>query len=179
MNKAARILTNMFSDDRRKMEETIGELSGSADLKEQAQYIDDLLNYAETSGIPMQTTMRKCGGNCLGKEIIELAKEIYRSTSSLEEFLQGLNDKGIGGGNLHVASSKIIAVYKSCYCDIPDKTHSLNPLYCQCSAGWFQRLFSEIFEKPVSVKIVDTITNGAGECTFIIEDSQERGAEER
>lgn len=30
------------------------------------------------------------------------------------------------------------------------------------------RLFSEVFEKSVTVKIVDTIVNGASECTFEI-----------
>lgn len=30
------------------------------------------------------------------------------------------------------------------------------------------RLFSEVFEKEVNVEIVDTIVNGAFECTFEI-----------
>lgn len=35
----------------------------------------------------------------------------------------------------------------------------MNKTYCECSAGWYQKLFSEVFEKEVSVKIVDTIVN--------------------
>ena len=58
---------------------------------------------------------------------------------------------------------------RNCYCDIPYEAKKLNPLYCQCSAGWFQRLFSEVFEKPVAVKMINTITNGANECTFEID----------
>ena len=41
--------------------------------------------------------------------------------------------------------------------------------YCECSAGWFETLFSEVFEKTVNVAILNTITNGAPECTFRIE----------
>ena len=37
-----------------------------------------------------------------------------------------------------------------------------------CSAGWYMRLFSEVFEKNVTVTIVDTIVNGAAECVFEI-----------
>ena len=44
----------------------------------------------------------------------------------------------------------------------------MNKTYCECSAGWYQKLFSEVFEREVSVKIVDTIVNGAAECTFEI-----------
>lgn len=40
--------------------------------------------------------------------------------------------------------------------------------YCECSAGWYTRLFSEVFGKSVTVRILDTIVNGATECTFEI-----------
>lgn len=169
MNKATRILANMSSDDSRTITAALGEISEDADLGRQAQYINDLLNFAETNDIPMQNVMHKCGGNCLTKEVIDLAKGIYEKSSTMEKFLDGMNDTGIGGKNLHIENGKIIAIYKGCYCDIPHEIQKINPSYCQCSAGWFQHLFSGVFGKPVSVKIVDTITNGAKECTFEID----------
>jgi len=57
---------------------------------------------------------------------------------------------------------------KECYCNIPKQTTNLNKVYCECSAGWYTRLFSEVFGKSVTVKILDTIVNGATECTFEI-----------
>lgn len=170
MNKATRILSNMSSDNCRTIMTALGEISEHADLCTQAQYINDLLNYAETNDIPMQGVMYKCGGNCLAKEIIELAKDIYEKSSSMDEFLAGMNDIGIGGKNLHMGNGKIIAIYKNCYCDIPQEVQKCNPSYCQCSAGWFYHLFSAVLGKTVSVKIVNTITNGAKECTFEIMD---------
>ena len=169
INKAKRILENMASNERETITAALGELSDLADLSRQAQYINDLLNLAEANEIPMQNTMRKCAGNCLTKDVIELAKNIYEKSSTIEEFLTGMNDSGIGGGNLHMENQKITAIYKNCYCDIPYETQKLNPSYCECSAGWFQHLFSAVFGKSVSVYIVDTITNGAKECTFEIE----------
>lgn len=42
-------------------------------------------------------------------------------------------------------------------------------MYCECSAGCYMRLFSEVFEKCVTITIVDTIVNGgASECVFEI-----------
>lgn len=59
-------------------------------------------------------------------------------------------------------------VYAKCYCNIPKKVDTMNKQYCECSAGWYERLFSEVFEKDVEVQIIDTIINGANECTFEI-----------
>ena len=53
---------------------------------------------------------------------------------------------------------------------IPKKVENMNKKYCECSAGWYMRLFSEVFEKSVTVTIVDTIVNGASECVFEISD---------
>lgn len=63
MNKATRILSNMSSDDCRTITTALGDISEHADLGTQAQYISDLLDYAETNDIPMQSVMYKCGGN--------------------------------------------------------------------------------------------------------------------
>ena len=168
MNKAKRILANMSSDDKETMVTVLGEISENADSGRQAQYISKLLNYAEKNNLPMQNVMRKCGGNCLTQEVIELTKNIYKKSSTIEDFLIELNNIGIGGRNLHIENGKIIAIYKSCYCDIPYEVEKINPSYCQCSAGWFEHLFSEVFGGAVTVKVIDTITNGAKECTFEI-----------
>lgn len=104
----------------------------------------------------------------MGQSIIDMAKDIYSKAADIEEFLAELNKTGIGGGNLRIGNGKVIAAYKECYCDIPPAIKKINPMYCQCSAGWFQSLFSAVFGKTVPVKIIDTITNGARECTFKI-----------
>lgn len=102
MNKATRILENMIPDDRKTMTAALGEIPENADPDSQAQYINDLLNYAEANDIPMQNVMQKCGGSCLTKEVIELAKDIYEKSSSVEQFFSSLNDIGIGGGNTKI-----------------------------------------------------------------------------
>ena len=71
---------------------------------------------------------------------------------------------------IQIFDGKIIAVYKKCYCNIPKKVENMNKKQCECSAGWYMRLFSEVFEKSVIVTIVDTIVNGASECVFEISD---------
>lgn len=82
--------------------------------------------------------------------------------------MESLNEVHIGGGHLHLSDGKIIGIYKECYCNIPKQIEKLNKAYCECSAGWYTRLFSEVFGKNVTVRILDTIVNGATECVFEI-----------
>lgn len=168
MNKATRILENMTLEERTAMETAIGVIPDNADVGGQAGYINNLLNCAKKKNVSVEDTMRKCGGNCLEQSIIDTAKDIYGKAADMEDFLAELNKTGIGGGNLRIDNGKVIAAYKECYCDIPHAVKKINPMYCQCSAGWFQSFFSAVLGKAVPVKIIDTITNGASECTFEI-----------
>jgi predicted hydrocarbon binding protein len=84
------------------------------------------------------------------------------------EFLKFLNENHTGGGYLHIKNNKIIALYDRCYCGILKSAKDISPIYCECSAGWFEKLFSSVFEKEVDVKRIDTILNGADKCTFEI-----------
>lgn len=127
-----------------------------------------MLNVSEKMNICMTDTMRKCGGCCLSVNAVKTAKKLYAKSNNIAEFLNFLNEADIGGKNLHISDDKIIAVYKKCYCSIPKKVENINKNYCECSAGWYMKLFSEVFEKNVTVKIVDTIVNGANECIFEI-----------
>ena len=168
MNKAKRVIENMDKENAVTVCSEIGTIDEKATPLKQARYINDILNTAETMDICMTDTMRKCGGCCLSANAVKTARKLYAKSNDITEFLTLLNEADIGGKNLHMSGDKIIAVYKKCYCNIPKKIENINRNYCECSAGWYMKLFSEVFEKNVTVKIVDTITNGAAECTFEI-----------
>lgn len=170
MNKAKRIVDNMEAESASVICSELGIIDENATPKKQAKYINDILNTAESMSICMTNTMRKCGGCCLSANTIKSAKKLYAKANNITEFLDFLNEAHIGGGNLHISDGKIIGIYKSCYCNIPKQIEQMNKGYCECSAGWYMTLFSEVFEKRVTVKIIDTIVNGAIECTFEISD---------
>lgn len=170
MNKAKRILDNMEAEVVSKVCAEIGTIDENATSLKQARYINAILNTAENMKICITDTMRKCGGGCLSTNAIKIAKQLYEKSNDIAEFLNKMNEADLGGKNLHISDGKIIGVYKECYCNIPKKVEHLNKKYCECSAGWYMKLFSEVFEKRVSVRIVDTIVNGASECTFEITD---------
>ena len=112
--------------------------------------------------------MESCGRQCIPKSYISRAKSLNDTTDNIEDFLEKLNETRIGGGQLHLRDGKIIGVYDKCYCGLVSKLKGLSPLYCYCSAGWYEQLFSSVFARPVIVKKIATIPDGADHCEFEI-----------
>lgn len=145
----------------------IGEKTSPAKQAKFIKYILDdicLNNGAEAA----EKVMRPCGYQCISDKVIKTAKSLYKKSVNIEEFLKLLNHSHIGGGYLHIKDNKIIGIYDRCYCGIPKSAKDISPAYCECSAGWFEKLFSSVFNKEVEVKRVNTILNGADKCTFEI-----------
>jgi len=112
--------------------------------------------------------MRPCGHRCISDHTIETAKKLYADSADLPDFLRRLNERRIGGGQLHIEGDHIVGVYDRCYCGLAKSTKDLSPDYCECSAGWFEKLFSSVLGKDVAVTQRGTILSGALECTFEI-----------
>ncbi len=112
--------------------------------------------------------MKPCGSQCIPESFIARAKSVYAKAKSIEDFLSLLNETRIGGGRLHIEDDKIIGIYEKCYCGLAKKVKGLSPLFCYCSEGWYERLFSSVFEKTVEVKKLRTILDGSERCEFEI-----------
>lgn len=130
-----------------------------------ARLVEDLENTIGTS----QTSeiFEKCGEHCIGETILRKARQLHASSSSMEEFVDRLNEHHIGGGHLRFEEDRIHVVYTRCYCGAVrhcDEPVSLS--YCSCSAGWLKALFRHSLEQEVTVEIVDSIVHGASECSF-------------
>ena len=65
----------------------------------------------------------------------------------------------------------IVGGYDWCYCGRVKHTEKPFPTdtYCHCSTGWYQSLFEAAFGKPVKVRLVQSILQGANRCEFEIE----------
>ncbi|HEY95868.1 MAG TPA: hypothetical protein G4O15_13130 [Dehalococcoidia bacterium] len=112
--------------------------------------------------------MKSCGRQCIPKSYITHTKTIYEKSDGIEDFLNELNKTRIGGGQLHLGNRKIIGIYDQCYCGLVNKLKGLSPLYCYCSAGWYEQLFSSVFDKQVEIEKIMTIPESADHCEFTI-----------
>jgi predicted hydrocarbon binding protein len=116
--------------------------------------------------------MQACGRKCCGPTQQKRAKQFMQESNSVKELLAKLNEAGIGGGRLKLKSKNTIAGgYDRCYCGRVKQTQKPFPTdtYCHCSTGWYKSLFEAAFDKPVKVKLLQSILQGADSCEFEIE----------
>lgn len=147
-----------------------GSLDDNATQKKQFQYVKCMLSEIENNygSKFIAKIMKPCGHQYISNATINKAKATYKKSENLEDFLRLLNEQHIGGENLHIKGDKIIGIYNKCYCGFPKQIKGMSYEYCNCSAGWFEKLFSYVFEKNVEVKKIQTILEGSDKCVFEI-----------
>ena len=161
--KIDRLLRSVKENAGNDIHEIIRENCGETDIK---GITSELVRTCEEEQVAR--IMKSCGRQCIPKSYLSRAKSIYEVADSIERFLNMLNKTRIGGGQLHLKDTKIIGIYDKCYCGLVNKLEGLSPLYCYSSAGWYEQLFSTVFCKPVYVKKITTIPDGADHCEFEI-----------
>ena len=161
--KIDRIYRNIHENVDSDVYETLRENCGETDI---LAIMSELERTCEEEMIAR--IMKSCGRQCIPKSYISRAKSIFEKSGDIEDFLANLNEARIGGGRLHLRDGKIIGIYDQCYCGLVKKLKGLSPLYCYCSAGWYEQLFSSVFQKPVEVEKLATIPDGADHCEFEI-----------
>lgn len=162
-NRIERILKSIRDNAGIDIHKRVIEACGESDVK---AILDQLESTCEETIVAQ--IMTPCGRQCIPESYIKRAKTIYSKAESIEDFLDLLNGTRIGGGNLHIKDGKIIGTYDKCYCGLANKVKDLSPLFCYCSAGWYEQLFSSVLDKPVEVKNLQTILGGADKCEFEI-----------
>ena len=173
-NQVEIILENIMSKAGREICASIVQSCGALGEKptpaRQAKYVSAVMRELPKScdNTMICEIMQSCGYSCLSNGTILKAKKAYAESSDIKEFLDKLNEQHIGGGSLHISNGKIIGIYTKCYCGLAKASKNLSPDYCNCSVGWFKKLFSSVFEKEIIVKKVNTILDGANQCTFEI-----------
>ena len=113
--------------------------------------------------------MKQCGRQCVHDQTVARAKAFYAKADNLEEFVTMLNAAGIGGRDLHVRQGAIVAVFKTCSCNLSRKAQGVCALYCYSLAGWYEELFSRVFNRPVNARLLSSIIGGAERCEFEIQ----------
>ncbi len=109
--------------------------------------------------------LESCGRHCAPASLIQKAKNIYKSSGGIPEFLARLGEVFEA---LQIEDGAVYVVYPRCYCgqikgmppaDIPDA-------YCNCSVGWIREVFEQAIGRPVKVERVTTVVSGGDECRF-------------
>ncbi len=147
----------------------IASLGSAENADTQGEYVANIIcDVKDNHGDDAATkVMRACGYQCINESILTNAKKIYSESDSMEEFLQKLS-VSLGGANLTLEGNKIVAVYDQCFCEIDDSKKKLNKCYCQCSCGWYEKLFSTVLDTSVNVDLLQSIKGNDDHCKFEI-----------
>jgi len=117
--------------------------------------------------------MRLCGSKCCGKGQRKTAKRLIDESSSIEDFLEKVSKYEVKDGELEyklINNNTIIGKHNRCFCGQVKKSkeHFKNQTYCQCSVEFNKQFFEAAFEKPVEVKLKQSILTGGDYCEFEI-----------
>lgn len=147
----------------------IANLGSAENANSQGEYVANIIDDVKDNHGDEAATkvMRACGYQCMNEMILTNAKELYSESANMEEFLQKLS-VSLGGANLSLENNKIIAIYDQCFCEIEDRQNKLNRCYCQCSCGWYEKLFSTVLNTSVNVDLIQSIKGNADHCKFEI-----------
>jgi predicted hydrocarbon binding protein len=146
----------------------------TSNYAQKAEWIKNAVRRLEKeAGKPTaRKVMQACGMKCCGPTQQKRAKQFMEESKSVKGLLARLNERGIGGGRLKLKNrNTIVGGYDWCYCGRVKQTQQPFPTdtYCHCSAGWYKSLFEAAFDKPVKVKLKQSIIQGADSCEFEIE----------
>lgn len=117
--------------------------------------------------------MRTCGSKCCGQGQRKTAKRLMKESSSMEDFLERISTYEVKDGEIEyklINDNTIIGKHNRCFCGQVKKSKELfkNSTYCQCSVEFNKQFFEAAFEKPVEVKLKQSILNGGDFCEFEI-----------
>jgi len=132
-------------------------------------WMEDLFDtmYAELDEKTRVRLMAGCGRGCFRR--FQFKQEIARlGKGSVDRLLEAYkhNFEVWRDGNLvHVRYG---AVNKQCYCPAA-RYHPAKPgdMHCECTRATHQTVFETALERPIPVKIVETLRRGGTTCHFV------------
>ena len=112
-----------------------------------------------------ERVLEACGRRCAPESLVNKAREIYRSSSDIGEFIVRLSEVFDA---VQIEDDRVYVVYPECYCEhikgVP--IEEIPNSYCQCSVGWVKEIFETALGRPVQVKRIASVVAGDSECRF-------------
>ncbi len=112
--------------------------------------------------------MNDCGRACARRG--GLFQQAASHRGDLKGFLGRMNGLlGPDSARL-VDGTTVLWSYPRCYCELVALGPARLPaVYCQCSVGWVLEMFEAVLERPVRVRLVQSIKTGAASCQFRVD----------
>ena len=145
-------------------------LSNSADVMKKYRWACDVCHALEAQFSPDEALSIRQACRCGdGKS---MAKEISGCISKAGDLPGGcklFSEKNKYAFLKYVSDHELIFGYHACVCSCIKRAEGLIPLlFCECSAGYAENMFRQVFGYTVQATLLDSVKNGAERCTFRI-----------
>jgi predicted hydrocarbon binding protein len=109
--------------------------------------------------------LEECGRACAESHA---KAEAMKHKGNLDGWLGTLR-KWVGSENVQKDENAVRVIYSKCLCPlVQDRPPLKSKTYCNCSRGWLMETFETVLEKPVEVKVEDSIMQGGKQCRFLV-----------
>jgi effector-binding domain-containing protein len=176
-------------DARAEIVQGIDGLTPHSSLGDRVQWVNAALERLDACTDEMQKfeVLSPCA-DIFPQERIEKLRAVYERNQNVDEVLEAMAadpdwyESPVRDGDV-IYMDKIpfdrqgyeratsVAERKKCRCHCPiarQRLEEVSPTLCYCSTGWYRRLWEGILGKPVRVKLLRCMTQGADSCQFAI-----------
>ncbi len=143
-------------------------LSKSADVDKKFRWACDVCTALETQ-FDADTTSAirrdcRCGdGKTMAQEIAACITKAGNLTDGCAMF----SAKNRYAFLEYVSEHEVIFGYHACVCSCVKRAEGLMPLlWCECSAGYVEAMFTQVFGSTISVTMLGSVKGGSSRCTF-------------
>lgn len=133
-------------------------------------WLADLLNTIGSS--PDKDTcislLKQCGAHCAQRNALPSAAQMkadLSKASNLTEIAAVIRRHT--GAECVPAAGGFVVTYnwgKGCDCPLVKDGHVASPVFCNCTMGFHETLWSAMFEKPVTVELLESFLRGGSCC---------------
>jgi hypothetical protein len=117
--------------------------------------------------------IRLCGEACAKDatwgSAIDIAKKISQEETRLDRIIERVNNEISWCGKWVRRGNIVSSTCNECGCPLVRHGVVKNPeVFCDCSKGWVDTIFSTLFKRPVQVRLEKSIGRGDDECRFSV-----------
>ena len=105
-----------------------------------------------------------------GRAMAQQISACIRKGGSLAAGCALFTEQNHYAGLEYVSEHELLFFYRACVCSCVKRAEGLVPLmWCECSAGYAESMFRQVFGCPVRVTLLESVKSGANRCTMRIE----------
>ena len=146
-------------------------LSTSADVDKKHRWACDICADLEARFTPEEATAIRRACRCGdGRTMAQEIAGCISKTGSLAEGCALFSQKNKYAFLEYVSERAVIFGYHACVCSCVKRADGPVPRpWCECSAGYAEAMFRQVFSESVRVKLLGSAKSGADRCTFRVQ----------